>query len=69
MASSCSVGISERMRVKYQQITGANLIVVIDQITPTNMTVLEELLFDCDPQKDLHLLLSSPGDDGERRCA
>ena len=43
---------------EYQQITGANLIVVIDQITPTNMTVLEELLFDCDPQKDLHLLLS-----------
>ena len=29
------------------------------------MTVLEELLFDCDPQKDLHLLLSSPGGDGE----
>lgn len=50
---------------EYQQITGANLIVVIDQITPTNMTVLEELLFDCDPQKDLHLLLSSPGGDGE----
>ena len=43
---------------EYQQITGANLIVVIDQITPTNMTVLEELLFDCDPQKDLHLILS-----------
>ena len=26
---------------EYQQITGANLIVVIDQITPPNMTVLE----------------------------
>ncbi|MDR0416263.1 MAG: ATP-dependent Clp protease proteolytic subunit [Propionibacteriaceae bacterium] len=50
---------------KYQHITGANLIVVIDQIYPTNMTILEELLFDCDPDKDLHLLLSSPGGDGE----
>jgi len=50
---------------EYQELTGADLIVVIDQITPTNMTVLEELLFDCDRAKDLHLLLSSPGGDGE----
>ncbi|WP_316670269.1 ATP-dependent Clp protease proteolytic subunit [uncultured Propionibacterium sp.] len=50
---------------EYQKLTGAGLIVVVDQITPTNMTVLEELLFDCDPAKDLHLLLSSPGGDGE----
>jgi len=41
------------------------LIVVIDQIYPTNMTILEELLSDCDRNKDLHLLLSSPGGDGE----
>jgi hypothetical protein len=38
---------------------------VIDQITPTNTTILEDLLFDCEPHKDLHLLLSSPGGDGE----
>ncbi|WP_259460473.1 SDH family Clp fold serine proteinase [Propionibacterium australiense] len=38
---------------------------MIDQITWTNMTVLEELLVDCDQTKDLHLLLSSPGGDGE----
>lgn len=49
----------------YQELTGANLIVVIDQITPTNITILEELLFDCDPTRDLHLLLASPGGDGE----
>ena len=49
----------------YQKLTGVNLIVVIDQITPTNMTILEELLFDCDPALDLHLLLASPGGDGE----
>ena len=50
---------------EYQQITGANLIVVIDQITPTNMTVLEELLFDCDPQKDCPRREAT----GRRRCA
>lgn len=50
---------------EYQSLTGANLIVVIDQISPTNMTVLEELLIDCSPEEDLHLLLSSTGGDGE----
>lgn len=50
---------------EYQRLTGADLIVVIDQIYPTNMTILEELLSDCDPRKDLHLLLASPGGDGE----
>ncbi|MGV1005797.1 MAG: SDH family Clp fold serine proteinase [Candidatus Nanopelagicales bacterium] len=50
---------------KYQQLTGATLVVVIDQITPTNMTVLEELLHDCDPSRDLHVMLASPGGDGE----
>ncbi|MCL2465868.1 MAG: hypothetical protein FWF02_08625 [Micrococcales bacterium] len=38
---------------------------MIDQITPTNMTILEDFLFDCDPSEDLHLLLASPGGDGE----
>ena len=50
---------------QYQIMTGANLIVVIDQIAPANMTILEELLFDCSPELDLHLLLASPGGDGE----
>lgn len=31
----------------YESQTGVNLIVVIDQIFPTNVTYLEELLFDC----------------------
>ncbi|MCL1897761.1 MAG: ATP-dependent Clp protease proteolytic subunit, partial [Micrococcales bacterium] len=55
----------QRIIVEYQELTGANLVVMIDQITPTNMTILEDLLFDCDPSKDLHLLLASPGGDGE----
>lgn len=50
---------------EYQDIEDANLVVIIDQITPTNMTVLEELLVDCDANRDLHVLLSSPGGDGE----
>lgn len=50
---------------KYEDLEGANLIVIIDQIAPTNMTILEELLVDCDRSKDLHVLLSSPGGDGE----
>ncbi|MFT8538191.1 hypothetical protein [Bifidobacterium aquikefiri] len=57
----------ERQKIitEYQNCTGANLIVVIDQIYPTNMTILEELIGDCDPLKDLHVILSSPGGDGE----
>lgn len=46
---------------EYQDLTGANLIVMIDQIFADNMTYLEELLFSCEPQKPLHLLLASPG--------
>ena len=38
---------------------------MLDQIFPPNMTLLEELIFDCDPGKPLHVLLSSPGGDGE----
>lgn len=50
---------------EYQDLTGANLIVMIDQIFPDNMTYLEELLFSCDPTKPIHLMLASPGGDGE----
>ena len=50
---------------QYQDMTGANLIVIIDQIYPDRMTLLEDLLYDCHNDKDLHVLLSSPGGDGE----
>lgn len=50
---------------QYERLTGAQLIVVIDQIFPENLTYLEELLFDCDPARPLHVLLASPGGDGE----
>lgn len=50
---------------RYQELTGANLIVMIDQIFPDNMTYLEELLHPLDSATPLHLLLASPGGDGE----
>lgn len=55
----------QRLIVDYENRTGANLIVMLDQIFPPNMTFLEELIFDCDKTKPLHVLLASPGGDGE----
>jgi hypothetical protein len=50
---------------QYEDQTGANLVVVIDQIFPENLTYLEELLFDCEVNRPLHVLIASPGGDGE----
>lgn len=55
----------QRLIAEYEVQSGANLIVLLDQIFPQNMTFLEELIFDCDKSKPLHVLLSSPGGDGE----
>lgn len=55
----------QRLIQEYEQLTGASLIVVIDQIFFENVTLLEELLFDADPAYPLHLMLASPGGDGE----
>lgn len=49
----------------YQELTDANLIVLIDQIFADNMTYVEELLQPLDSSKPLHVLLASPGGDGE----
>lgn len=50
---------------EYEDLVDANLIVVIDAIFAENLTLLEELLFDLDPSRPLHVLLASPGGDGE----
>ena len=55
----------QQLITNYEEITGADLIVMIDQIFPYNMTYLEELLHNCNPQTPTHLLLASPGGDGE----
>jgi len=49
----------------YQELTGSNLIVLIDQLFPASLTLVEELLNLLDANKPIHLLLASPGGDGE----
>ena len=41
------------------------LIVLIDAIFPQSVTLFEDLIYDADSGVDLHLLLYSPGGDGE----
>ncbi len=50
---------------RYQELVDADLIVMIDEIFNDNMTYLEELLSDIDGGRPLHLLLASPGGNGE----
>ncbi|MGW5217358.1 SDH family Clp fold serine proteinase [Nocardia sp. NPDC004085] len=50
---------------QYQKEYDCNLIVMIDQISDDSVTLLAELLHNIDTSKDLHLLLGSPGGDGE----
>lgn len=49
----------------YQVAYDCNLVVLIDQILPESVTYFAELLHGLDPAKDLHLMLCSPGGDGE----
>jgi len=44
---------------------GCRLVVLIDAIFADSITFFEELLVDADPDEDLHLLLDTPGGDGE----
>ena len=49
----------------YEASHNCRLIVLIDTIFPPSVTLFEDLLYDADPSEDLHLLLASPGGDGE----
>lgn len=49
----------------YEERFGCRLIVMIDAIFPYGVTFFEELVVGADPMIDLHLLLDSPGGDGE----
>lgn len=49
----------------YQTEYDCNLVVLIDQILPESVTYFAELLHGLDPEKALHLMLCSPGGDGE----
>ena len=49
----------------YQSRFNCRLIVVIDLIFGESITYLEELIYDANPEQDLHMILDSPGGDGE----
>ena len=51
--------------LQYEAKYSCCLIVVIDAIFPASVTLFEDLIYDADPGIDLHLLLYSPGGDGE----
>lgn len=55
----------QRMIREYEALYRCRLIVMRDGIFPDSITYLEELLWDADPGADLHLILDSPGGDGE----
>lgn len=50
---------------QYERRFGCRLIVMVDVIFPESVTYFEELIADANPDEDLHLLLDSPGGDGE----
>lgn len=49
----------------YESRVGCRLVVLIDVLFPETITLFEELIIDADPTEDLHLLLYTPGGDGE----
>lgn len=50
---------------QYQDTYDARLIVMVDQIFPAGITFLEELISSADKAQPLHMILSTPGGDGE----
>lgn len=49
----------------YEAEYSCRLVVVRDAIFPESITYFEELVYEADPQQDLHLILDSAGGDGE----
>ena len=49
----------------YQQAYQCRLVVVADILMPNSVTLFEETLFDADRSQDLHIMLATPGGDGE----
>ena len=50
---------------EYQEAYACRLVVVCDVIFDRCVPFFEELLFDADPEQDLHVMLGTPGGDGE----
>lgn len=50
---------------QYESAYDCRLVVLIDAIFPHSVTLFEDLIYDADAGTDLHLMLHSPGGDGE----
>ncbi len=50
---------------QYQEAYNCRLVVMIDTLFSRSITLFEEVLYDSNTQRDLHVLLSTPGGDGE----
>jgi hypothetical protein len=50
---------------KYEELFDCRLVVFCDSIFPMSITLFEEVIADANPEQDLHLLLDTPGGDGE----
>ena len=55
----------QRLISAYESEYSCRLVVLIGQLMPFVVTAFEDLLFDADPAVDLHLILDTPGGDGE----
>jgi Serine dehydrogenase proteinase len=55
----------QRLIAEYSALCNCRLIVVIDAIFSHNLTPFEELIYDNPRERDIHLLLATPGGDGE----
>ena len=49
----------------YERTYDCRLVVLFDMLFPFSMNLFEELVYDADPRQDMHLMLSTPGGDGE----
>ena len=50
---------------EYQEAYQARLVILIGPLFPESVTLFEETLYDADPNDDLHVMLATPGGDGE----
>lgn len=49
----------------YQDAFGCRLLVIFDALLDYSVNILEDLIFDASPDEDVHVLLATPGGDGE----
>ena len=62
-----NAGRSERQALiaDYERRVGCRLVVMIGEILNESITFLEDVIYDADRSEDMHLMLASPGGDGE----